>query len=458
MGAVPAVAAPSGGSAYAVSGIEVDVAGPNPLAARNAAWRLAQRRAWPILWERLTGQLAASAPRLSDGQIDAMVAGIESQGERFSEKRYIARLGVIFDRSRAAVWLSGTGAALQSPPMLLLPLWIDGGAAVLYRQQTPWRAAWTRYRENVTPLDYVLAQGSPGDNLVLTGWQVHRADRGSWRVLLDRFDASDVLTAEARMTRSWPGGPVTGVFIARHGPDATELGRFTLRAPREDGLDAMLDAAVRRMDDIYAAALRAGLLKADSELAADLEPLIGASPRDAPSLAAEAIGAGSSLMLAVVTPDAAAAAAAEGLLRSLPGISGVVVTSLSLGGTTRIAVSHSIAIADLERVLDARGWRIDRQGAELLLRRRLPADAPLPPPVVAVPPAAVPVPAAPVRPAGVVAVRPAFPAAVKEGAKLPPPVRLPAVPPKAAAPPVQRPAQRPPAKGAPADLLPAERK
>jgi hypothetical protein len=272
--AVPAPAGTAGGSsAYAVGGIMVDVTAKSVEEARRIAWGQAQRRAWPQLWSRLTGRAEAEAPRLSDGQIDAMVAGIESQGERFSANRYIARLGVVFDRSRAADWLGGGAALLQSPPMLLLPLQIDGGAGTLYQARTAWRDAWTRYRGNVTPIDYVLPAGTAGDNLWLNSWQARRSDRAGWRTIMARFDTVDLLLAEARLERRFPGGPIRGLFIARHGPDGTELGRFVLTVRSEDGLPALMDAGVQRIDALYAAALRAGMLRAEADLAVDLAPL-----------------------------------------------------------------------------------------------------------------------------------------------------------------------------------------
>lgn len=390
--AAPALA-DAGSSAYAVGGIAVDVAGPNPEAARRAAWRIAQRRAWPILWNRLTGQPETAAPGLADGQIDAMVAGIESQGERFSQNRYIARLGVVFDRARASAWLAGRGGLLQSPPMLLLPVMIDGGAATVYEAPTPWRAAWQRYRENVTPIDYVMADGTPADNLLISAGQVHRAERAGWRLLLDHYGTRDVLTAEARLTRAYPGGPVTALFIARHGPDATVLGRFALRSSAA-GLDAMLDQAVRRIDEIYAAALREGRLRADDSISGGLDPLVPLGADIGSPLAGDESSAmaASAIAIAVVTPDPASAAAAEALLRGLPGASGVVVTSLSIGGTTRLSVAHAGGEAGLAQALDARGWRLDPAGNERVLRRRRPGDAPLPPPVLPPPPATPPAP------------------------------------------------------------------
>lgn len=408
----------SSSAAYAIAGIDVDVVAANPMAARAAAFRIAQRKAWPLLWSRLTGTAAGTAPRLSDGQLDSIVSGIESQGERFSSTRYIARLGVVFDRSRTGEYFAGTGAALQSPPMLLLPLLVDGGAGTLFQAKTPWRAAWQRYRENITPLDYVLASGSAGDNIVLTGWQVNRPDRPSWRNILNRFDTVDVLTAEARLVRSWPGGPITGTFIARHGPDATELGRIVLRAADDAGLDAMLDSAVRGVDGIYAAALQDGRLRSEPDLTVDLAPIIGSAPMigepeggdlstpSAPATSVEAV---------MATPDAATATAMEALLRGTRGVTGVTITSLSLGGTSRLLFSYVGARDALLYELDTRGLRFVSENGQPVIRRRREGDAPVPKPVV-------------IEPA-VVAPAPGTPPSAPPPAKPLPPATLPPAPP-----------------------------
>jgi hypothetical protein len=381
----------AGGSAYAIGGIDVDVAAPNAQAARMAAFRLAQRKAWPLLWSRLTGGPETAAPKLSDAELDGMVSAIESQGERFSQTRYIARLGVVFDRSRATAYLGDGAGGLHSPPMLLLPMLADAGAKTLLQNKSPWRAAWVRYRENVTPVDYVLAQGTAADNLMLTGWQVFRPDRGNWRNLLARFDAVQVLTAEARLVRSWPGGPIVGNFIARQGPDAAELGRFTLKTASIEGLDAMLDTAVRQIDAIYAAALRDGRLQSEPDLMTDLAPLIGndvlAGTRIVSDLPAG--GAVSATVEALlVTPDAATANAIEAELRATPGVTAVTMLSLSLGGTSRMLIGYDVARDSLEYALDGRGLRLVTEGGQTILRRRLAGDAPvpMPKPVVAEPP------------------------------------------------------------------------
>ncbi len=462
--AVPAFAQSGGGSAYAVGGIDVDVRAGTAAAARLAAWRIAQRKAWPLLWSRLTGREASAAPRLSDGQLDSIVSGIESQGERFSANRYIARLGVVFDRGRTSDWLGAGVDRLQSPPMLLLPVLVEAGAATLYQARTPWRAAWQRFAENVTPIDYVTASGTAADNLVLTGWQTQRPDRPTWRDILARFDTVDVLVAEARVTRVWPGGPVQALVIARHGPDATELGRFTVRARDEEGLDAMFDQAVARIDEIFAAALRDGRLRAEPDLSLDLADVSGVAMLD-PALFGGGEGGGgteeaaiASSEISAATADTATAAAIEAALRGTDGVAGVTVTALSIGGTSRYLVGHAGSVADLALALDGRGWRLASEGGTLVLRRRRAGEAPLPrPQPAAAVPAAAP---APVAAPGAASLPPAG----APPASPPPTGPKPAVPakpaPAALAEPPRRPRAPPPApvpeRAAPVDLLPPQ--
>ena len=363
-----------GGSAYAVGGIAVDVTARSLDEARRIAWGRAQRAAWPMLWARLTGRPAAEAPALSDGQIDAMVAGIESQGEQFSATRYIARLGVVFDRSRAADYVGGGLATLQSPPMLLLPVLVDGGAATVAQARTPWVESWRRWRGNVTPIDYVLPDGGAAGNLWLNGWQAGRSERGPWRSIMARFDTVDVLVAEARLTRRFPGGPVRGQFIARHGPDGVELGRFALSVKSENAVPALMDEGVRRIDAIYAEALRGGRLAAERDLGIDMAPIVEAEP-----LIGDPMADAGALLVAVITPDAASLASAEALLRQVAG-GDVLVRQAAVGGTSRIELAMAGGEPALRATLGRRGWTLAANGTDLVLRRvAVPAPAAAPP-------------------------------------------------------------------------------
>jgi len=367
------------GAAFAVGGIDVDFLGKTADQARLAAWREAQRKAWPQLWSRLSGRPAAEAPRLGDPALDAMVSGIEVQSERFSEKRYIARLAVLFDRVRAGKYVGGQAASLTSQPMLLMPVLDDGGVRTVYEQQaSPWLQAWARFRSGASPMQYVRASTVGGDAILLNAWQARRDNRLMWRSLMNRFRTADVLTAEAKLERAWPGGPVTGTFTARHGPDAAALTRFTLTANAAGGLGAMLDEAVRRIDAAYTEALRSGQLRSDPALSADMAPVEGAGPEIAVAAPADGVEA------FVATPNAQAVSAIEAALRGTPTVTGTRIVSLSLGGMTRISIAHADSYDMLLYSLDQRGLRLQPAQGGLLLRRKQVGDAPVPRPAITV--------------------------------------------------------------------------
>jgi hypothetical protein len=259
--------------------------------------------------------------------------------------------------------------------MLLLPLLVDGGAGQVTQTKTPWRDAWTRWQGNVTPIAYELPGGSAADNLWLSAAQARRTDPATWRSIITRFDTVDVLVAEARLTRLYPGGPIRALFIARHGAAGTELGRLALRVGSEAGLARLLDEGVKGMDAIYAQALREGRLRADPDLAVDVgaiiaeDVLIGTPPPESVPV-----------LIAAITPDNASLAAAERLLRGIA--ADVLVRQVALGGTSRVEVAMPGGEPALREALAARGWGLERVGAELVLRRQA---APNPPPAAAPP-------------------------------------------------------------------------
>lgn len=364
--------------AYTIGGIKVDTVARTAEEARAAGYREAQRKAWPLLWAQVSGLPAGTAPRLGDGALDGMVAAIEVQGEKISPTRYIATLGVAFDRARASEFFSGTAGQLQSPPMLLLPVLFDGGVRFVYETRTPWVAAWLKNADRITPIDYVFASGSAGDNVLLNGYQTVRPDRELWRNILARFRTVDVLTAEAHLTRLYPGGPVEAVFVARHGPDAIELGRFALRSENSAGLAGMLDEGVAQVDSLYAQALRDGRLRSDPTLGQDLTPIESAAPILANPDAVISEGGGTPAL--VSTPDAAAWMELDAAIRATPGVTGVTLSSLSLGGSSRIFISHLGTVDQLAFDLDQSGLRLVPVEGGWMIRRKQPGDAPVPRP------------------------------------------------------------------------------
>ncbi|WP_430637106.1 heavy-metal-associated domain-containing protein [Sphingomonas hankookensis] len=363
-----------------MNGVRVDVAGPSADAARTAGWRIAQRRGWQMLSQRLTGQ----ARSLPDGTLDSLVSGIVVESEQIGPKRYIARLGVLFNRGRAASILGIAGVSERSPAMLVVPLIWDGGTGTVFERATPWQAAWARFRTGSSVMDYVRPSGTGADGLLLNAGQVTRRGRGWWRTVLNQYGASDVLIPQVRLYRQWPGGPMIGTFTAGYGPDNRLLGSFSLRVEQGDAVPALLDEGVRRIDALYQQALRTGQLRPDTVLAA---PPPGTPPAPVEEEAtdpgtidpaATPTPAADSVVLSIHadTPTAAAVESTEAALRGVPGVRSAATSSLALGGVSVLRVTFDGDAAIFAAALEARGWQVQQADGVFRIRRRAAATPP----------------------------------------------------------------------------------
>lgn len=371
-----------------VRGISVDVQGKSAEDARANGWREAVRQAWAKL----------NGPKLSDGQLDGLVSAIVIERERLGPRRYIATLGVIFDRQRAGGYLGGKAQVSRSAPLLLIPVMESGGAFIAFEQRNPWQRAWAEFNPGTSRIDYVRLSGAGGDSLLVNFGQASRRSRAWWRSTLDQYGATDVLMAFARIDHQFPGGPVSGTFTARYGPDSLALESFTLNANGPDEVPAMLAQAVERMDATFAGALGAGKLRPDPTLrmgsGGDADPAIqrlieigrAIRARDA-AAAAQAAAAASGdvprieaqpvtgvepgeaqirvITVQFATPDASAFDGALGAVRGASGVRAVGVTSTAIGGTSVMAVTFAGSLEELAAALEARGFAV-RRGANAL--------------------------------------------------------------------------------------------
>ncbi|ABC63861.1 hypothetical protein ELI_08845 [Erythrobacter litoralis HTCC2594] len=373
-----------------VSGIEVDVTGDTAADAREAGYLEALRKAW----EKLDG------PNISDGQLQSMVSAIVVERERLGGRRYVATLGVIFDRQRAGRYLGGSGAQARSAPMLLVPVLMTGGTALVYEQRNDWQRAWAEYQSGSSRIDYVRPSGAGGDSLLITYGQTSRRSRAWWSNILDQFGAADVLVPIARLDYQYPGGPVQGTFTARYGPDNRYLDRFTLTAPNPEAVPDMMRQAVNRFDDVFEAALAEGKLRPDPTLnqrnigvSPELQRLIEAGrAAQAQDRAAAAAAAGSegeegaetaptpaptpteaatsaTFVVQFVTPDAGSFDATLSGVRATPGVRAAAPSSVGIGGTSVMQVSYSGSLEQLAGALRARGFTVTQGSNALRISR-----------------------------------------------------------------------------------------
>ena len=353
------------------SGVEVDVRGNTADAARQGGWRLAQRKGWEMLSRRMTGKSST----LSDGALDAMVTGIVVEQEQIGPTRYIARLGVLFDRGKAASLLGVSGQIMRSPPMLLVPVMWEGGTAYTFERNTAWRDAWARFRDGNSTIEYVKPRGTGPDALLLNGGQIGRRGRGWWRQVLDQYGADDVLIAEVRLRQDYPGGPITAIFAVSHGPDKALITRFALKVSSADGLPTLLDQGIARIDKAVQDAMSRGALKTDAMLAyrppsekteeEKKDETDSATPTPTPGPSETA----ATFTVQIDTPSAGALTAGESAVRGVPGVRSANTTSLALGGISVMRVTYDGSIGGLRSALEARGFQVQEGAGVLRIKR-----------------------------------------------------------------------------------------
>jgi hypothetical protein len=373
---------------FEVGGITVDVAGKSADVARMRGWREAQRLGWKLLWKKLH---EGEGPGLSDGALDSIVSGIVVEDEQIGPNRYIARLGITFDRVRASEILGVAGQSRRSAPLLLLPIMWDGGIPQSYETRTEWQKAWAKFRTDDSPMDYVRAVGNGADPLILNAAQTGRPGRKWWRALLDQYGAVDILVAQVQLVHTYPGGPVTGRFTAKYGPDSKLLGSFSLRVGTSAAIGKLMEEGVRRMDGVYARALAAGILKPDTSLIieqpiteeelvieedpdpkSDAKQPSGAVPTEKSNVPKDPVKPASTINAFTIqfdTPDVGSVMETESSVRGVAGVKSASTSSLALGGVSVMNVSFD-GDSDMLRVaLSARGYRVSGGGSSLKISK-----------------------------------------------------------------------------------------
>ena len=364
-----------------ITGIHVDVAGKDAQSARYAGWRIAQREGFRALWAKTHGRPISEAPRLPDSTLDGLVSSIIVEREQIGPNRYIADLGILFDRARAGELLGVGGERRNSAPMLLIPITISGGTATTVELRNAWQRAWAQFRTSQSSIDYVRVSGLGVDPLLVNAAQTRRPGRGWWRNIVDLYGAADILVAEVLVHRLYPGGPARARFIARHGPDNEIVGGFSLSAPNSEAIPAMMSEGVRRMDELFMAAHAAGRLERDPTLDIPEPPPLPEEEVDEPPPVAQPQGFAYQVQIAANNVNTYNFAMAH--LRTLPGIAQVIPQSINPAGTSYILVSYRGSAAQLAAALIARGWTASYGGTVVRMSGGAgpPPPVPLPPPV-----------------------------------------------------------------------------
>ena len=194
-----------------ITGIHVDVGGKDAHGARYAGWRIAQRQGFRALWAKTHKRPVSEAPNLPDSTLDELVSSIIVEREQIGPNRYIADLGILFDRARAGELLGVGGEVRRSVPMLLIPV-ID------HRRHRDQRRAAQPLAARLGAVPHLAKPDRlcPGQR----AWGSTRCwstrprpggpGRGWWRNIVDLYGAADILVAEVQLQRALSGRPGAG--------------------------------------------------------------------------------------------------------------------------------------------------------------------------------------------------------------------------------------------------------
>jgi hypothetical protein len=373
-----------------IGGIHIDVTAADAQTARLEGWRMAQRLAFRALWAKMHNSQANQAPNISDDTLDQIVSAISVEKDQIGPNRYIADLGVQFDRTKAAQFLGVEGGQIQrSVPMLLIPVTVTAGTETSVELRNAWQAAWAKFQTSQSSIDYVRISGNGTDPLLINASQTRRPGRGWWRNLLDVYGAQDILVAEVQLQRLYPGGPARARFIGRHGPDNQVVGGFTLTAPSSEAIPAMMAEGAKRMDQLFGNALAAGSLSRDPSLNPPPPPPM---PELAEKPVAKPTNTANSYQIQVTGTDVNIYNFAMAHLKTLGGVVSATPQLINPSGTSYVLVKFNGDIAHLAAALTGRGWTVEYAGTVVKLKSANGKPPPLPPSAA---PAPVPTPPSP---------------------------------------------------------------
>ncbi|CAK0758056.1 conserved hypothetical protein [uncultured Gammaproteobacteria bacterium] len=270
-----------GDDPFTVRGIAVDVTADSANAARDKAVAEAQRKAFAVLYRRLT--LAAetqAAPSIPDRELARLVRGFEIEDERASAVRYVATLTVAFKPEAMRGFVEEKGqrvVEVPTRPFLILPVSRLGERTTLWEERTPWRQAWEE--RAATPGGLVPVA-------VPAGELADVADIGAAEAL-----AGDATGLAKIATRYGAGEVVVAVINGRPTPQHTPEVDITRYRPDGAGVAEPIDVPPKpgeRSPEFYKRAvaavlqyIEAGIRAGDAGLVAPLPAdgaLVGAGP------------------------------------------------------------------------------------------------------------------------------------------------------------------------------------
>jgi hypothetical protein len=238
-----------------VQGIQVDVTADSAVEAREQAILEAQRKAFEQLVANLTG--GGAAPRLSDGQITALIHDFSITNEKSSAVRYIATFDFRFNRagvSDVVGELAAPSAVAAPGPVVIVPVYQSDAGQTLWDEPNPWREAWAKHASARHTVPTLVPLGDLEDVAAIGPEDATGGNTSRLMSLARQYGAESALVALAviDLDESPPSAPSLAVTTRRYGPEGET-------PPLLETFEAMPGESVDDLLDRAAATVHAGL-------------------------------------------------------------------------------------------------------------------------------------------------------------------------------------------------------
>ena len=245
---------------FGVAGVRIDQRAENASKARDVGIRNAAERAFAIVLDRLLPTAKGQAQFMAAHDLDDFSDFTHIVEENNLEQRYIATLDFCFDAARLRQAMIAAGlqwSELQSPPILVVPVWKGPDGARAWYRDNKWLAGWW---DAVASYSGLLSLRQLDRNLIN-----ERQFRGE-----DLVDANPVkLAAAARLVEaeqilvvmaaldydgSKPVITITARLFDKNGQLLTDIlygDQMTLTNLDQEGLDEMRRKIIAKMDSSW---------------------------------------------------------------------------------------------------------------------------------------------------------------------------------------------------------------
>jgi hypothetical protein len=245
---------------FGVAGVRIDQRAENASKARDMGIRNAAERAFAIVLDRLLPTAEGQAQFMAAHDLDNFSDFTHIVEENNLEQRYIATLDFCFDAARLRQAMIAAGlqwSELQSPPILVVPVWKGPDGARAWYRDNKWLAGWW---DAVASYNGLLSLRQLDRNLInerqFRGEDLADANPVKLAAAASLVKAEQIMVVMAALDYdgSKPVITITARLFDKNGQLLTDIlygDQMILTNLDQDGLDEMRRKIIAKMDSSW---------------------------------------------------------------------------------------------------------------------------------------------------------------------------------------------------------------